>query len=414
MFLDPTKDPPSCLLQVKNLACSERTEDGSVDVTWINPDGTDAALVTKILVDDEEVAEIAGDADSVTLTSEQVPDDNKDHVITVTNCSEQPVSCTVLGSQFDSCGGFRLWNILGGFLQDGGPAPGDDNIRLDYMTDGDVEDIDFEWAPGAEIETDVAEAASTGIDGGAADRAPGGVPTVFSRFSVNGRVNLNDEFGGQIEQIMAYAQVYVTVEEPLEVYLGVSSDDSVHVLVDGEEQWINNAARGSSSSCAPQDQPDLPVFLDDGTHSLMLKVFNGGGQWDFSFRFQDKAGGFGTRPITEGITLSLTPPVDETPKASLKPGDINGDAIVNISDPVAHLNFLFVGATLPACYTVPDSLPVELTGSGLAVLDFNGDGGSNIADAVGALSRLFGGGEPHALGDNCTELEGPCSEDKCQ
>ena len=214
---------------------------------------------------------------------------------------------------------------------------------------------------------------------------------------------------------MAYAQVYVTVEEPMEVYLGISSDDSNQVLVDGEEVAINSVGRGGSNSCSPQDEPDVPIFLDEGTHSLMLKVFNGEQGWDFTFRFQEEPVGFGFPPaITEGITLSLTPPVDETPTASLKPGDINGDGEFNISDPVAHLNFLFGGDPLPPCYTVPDVRPVELTGPGFAILDFTGEGDNNITDAVAALSRLFSGGEPHALGDNCTELEGPCSEDKCQ
>ena len=74
----------------------------------------------------------------------------------------------------------------------------------------------------------------------------------------------------------------------------------------------------------------------------MLKVFNGTGGWDFTLRFQEEPG-FGVQPITEGITLSLTPPVVEVPGASLKPGDVNGDGSFNISDPVAHLNALFGG-----------------------------------------------------------------------
>lgn len=411
VFLDPTKDPAACLLSVKELKCSARAADGSVEVTWVNPDSSDPEIATRILVDGEEVAEVAGDAQSVTLTSEQVPDDNEDHIVTVVNCSEQAVPCTVLGAQFDNCGGFRLWNILGGFLNDGGCCPDVDTIRLDYMTDGEIEDVDFEWAPGAEIETDVAEAASTAIEGGPADRAPGGVPTVFSRFAADPRVGLISEFGGQLDNIMAYAQVYVTVEEPMDVYLGVSSDDSLQVFIDGEEQWINSIGRGGAPPCSPQDQPDVPIFLDEGTHSLMLKVFNGTGGWDFTLRFQEEPG-FGVQPITEGITLSLTPPVVEPIGASLKPGDVNGDGNFNISDPVAHLNALFGGGDIPACYIVPDSNPVALTEAGLKVLDFNGDAGSNIADAVAALNRLFGGGGPHALGEDCVQLPGEC-ESNC-
>ncbi|MCI0637303.1 MAG: LamG domain-containing protein, partial [Actinobacteria bacterium] len=54
-------------------------------------------------------------------------------------------------------------------------------------------------------------------------------------------------------------------------------------------------------------------------------------------------------------------------------------------------------------------VPVELTSSGLMILDFNGDGGSNIADAVASLNFLFGGGAPPALGEGCAEVEGDCA-----
>ncbi len=99
--------------------------------------------------------------------------------------------------------------------------------------------------------------------------------------------------------------------------------------------------------------------------------------------------------------------------APLKPGAVNGDSGFNISDPVAHLNFLFGGAALPGCYVVPGSNPVTLTAAGTAILDFNGDGGSNIADAVAALNFLFGGGGGPALGDDCVTIEGACL-DNCQ
>jgi hypothetical protein len=95
--------------------------------------------------------------------------------------------------------------------------------------------------------------------------------------------------------------------------------------------------------------------------------------------------------------------------SSLKTGDVNGDAGYNISDPVAHLNFLFAGGPLPACYVVPGSEPVALTEAGAAILDFNGDGGSNIADAVASLNFLFGGGSPPALGDGCAPVPGDCA-----
>ena len=58
------------------------------------------------------------------------------------------------------------------------------------------------------------------------------------------------------------------------------------------------------------------------------------------------------------------------------------------------------------CYVVPDSNPIQLTPAGLAVLDFNGDESSNIADAVGGLNFLFASGNPHTLGQGCTNVQG--------
>ena len=107
--------------------------------------------------------------------------------------------------------------------------------------------------------------------------------------------------------------------------------------------------------------------------------------------------------------------LNRAPVASVKPGDVNGDGSLNISDPVAHLNFLFASGVLPECLTVTGADPVELTEAGVAILDFNGDDGSNIADPVGALNFLFGGGgaPAHVLGEGCAEVPGTC-DSNCQ
>ncbi len=98
----------------------------------------------------------------------------------------------------------------------------------------------------------------------------------------------------------------------------------------------------------------------------------------------------------------------------VKPGDVNGDAGYNISDVVAHLDFLFSGSALPECYVVPDSNPVTLTDQGLEIVDFNGDGKSDIADSIASLQRLFSGGDPHPLGEECAEIEAGSCSDNCE
>ncbi len=113
-------------------------------------------------------------------------------------------------------------------------------------------------------------------------------------------------------------------------------------------------------------------------------------------------------PIVPG-EISLEPG-GGTDGVSLRPGDVNNDGGVNISDPVAALNGLFGGAGFPACYLGDDG---RLNDSGLVTLDWNGDGGHNIADAVASLSFQFGGGTEHVLGGACVLLPSPCA-DVCQ
>jgi hypothetical protein len=60
-------------------------------------------------------------------------------------------------------------------------------------------------------------------------------------------------------------------------------------------------------------------------------------------------------------------------------GDCSPDRVVNISDPVRLLNFLFVLPGAPPC---------------LEACDSDGSGVLNITDAVFALGFLFGGGPP--------------------
>jgi hypothetical protein len=112
-----------------------------------------------------------------------------------------------------------------------------------------------------------------------------------------------------------------------------------------------------------------------------------------------------------------TPPVTPTggESALLKPGDVNFDGAVNISDPVSALSFLFAGQVLAECLAVDEGGEVTLTGAGLAVLDWNGDAVHNISDPVGSLNFQFGGGgSPHVLGSDCTMIAGDCVDNCVQ
>ena len=89
------------------------------------------------------------------------------------------------------------------------------------------------------------------------------------------------------------------------------------------------------------------------------------------------------------------------------PGDMNLDANLDISDPVAGLNFLFAGIALPECLVEDDGAGgVQLTAYGIILGDWNGDGGYDISDPVGGLNFLFAGGSAHVLGEGCQVIEG--------
>ena len=92
----------------------------------------------------------------------------------------------------------------------------------------------------------------------------------------------------------------------------------------------------------------------------------------------------------------------------LLPGDFNADSRVNISDPIAVLEFLFIGGSRIAC----PGQDGGFTDASLAVADFNGDERLDISDGVSMLNWLFLGGPSHHLGlpSECRVFEG-CSEE---
>lgn len=394
-FIDPTKPASqgACALPVERLTCRRNT-DGTVAVNWANPGTANPAIPIRIQVDGVEKATVAGDAVTATLTEADVPSDGQDHIITVINNSDElPPTCTLIQNPFADCGGIRFWNLLGAFDQPFGALPTDDQIRLDYMTDGITGELDFEWKLGAQIHTAFgADAASTGIRRGIGlpPKNPGNVPTVFQWQDLDSRVSFNDVFRQDINNTMAYAQVYVdnTTGDPMDVYMGISSDDSVQVYLNGNEAWIHGIPRGGADVCVPQDtSPDGILFtephvLEPGLNSVILKVFDGDGGWEFAFRFQDDVG----EPITEGLEILFEPPVPVGPV--FHRGDSDDNGALQLTDAVRVLGFLFLGNAAPPC---------------LDAADADDNGGLQLTDAVRILGFLF-------LGQTAPAPPGPPSE----
>src|SRR2546425_26807 len=111
--------------------------------------------------------------------------------------------------------------------------------------------------------------------------------------------------------------------------MGISSDDSIQVYLNGEEAWINSTGRPGSDACTPQDiSPDGGFFtslhvLDPGQNNLILKIFQGTGQWELAIRFQDANGD----PVTEGLDVSLVPTITV---ARFHRGDSDGNGTMQL------------------------------------------------------------------------------------
>ncbi len=327
-------------------------------------------------------------------------------------------------SGFSAQGFINSWVLLGPYRQSTGfanpdrAAPGEDSIREDWLTDGaTISELEVQPVDGDTVNTDFrGAAAAIGIHQGVGSCGlnPGDppVPTWAAWNDADDTIVYEDYYCGDVNDIMMYALTYVISEEAVTWDLGLGSDDSVQVLVNDVEVWINNIPRGYGVANEVQDVVPA-VDLQPGVNKIMVKVFEGGGGHGFRLRFQDPITSEG---ITEGLCVVLDPtlecPGEGGPPegASLRPGDVNNDGGVNISDPVSALNALFGGLPLPPCYLAPDG---SLDEAGLKVLDWNGDGSHNIADPVASLNSQFGGGAGHVLGTGCVVLPSQCA-DVCQ
>jgi hypothetical protein len=221
---------------------------------------------------------------------------------------------------FDECGRIKCWNVLSALGQTGGAAPSVDQVQLDYLADGAETERDFVFEPGAEVAPEFSgAAASTFVFEDPSGRAPGaasGIATVTKYVSPTGLVDLNDQvFGGNPDNVMAYAQIYVISDAARDVFIASDSDDSIQVILNEETVWVNSIARSNDADCPVglvppnrlrlRDVTPVPFRLDAGENHLIVKTFEGGGGFNFELRFENADGS--ERPVTEGLSLSHFP-----------------------------------------------------------------------------------------------------------
>ncbi|MEE3181192.1 MAG: hypothetical protein VX288_04735, partial [Planctomycetota bacterium] len=229
------------------------------------------------------------------------------------------------------------------------------------------------------------------------------------------------------DNVMGIATTYVinNLDESLAVDVCTGSDDSITVHVNGELVTNVSACRGSGGDC----QETRPAVLEPGLNQIMVQVFEGGGGWNFRLGLRE-SGDFANLSDGNDLVEFLGANVDGEP---VDPGgpdaeicdnglddDGDGDAdcadadcaaavncqeppppvgpqflradsdangIVNLTDAIFTLNYLFLGGGEPSCLDASDS---------------DNNGLVKLTDAIFLLNYLFlGGGAPPAPATEC-------------
>ena len=115
-----------------------------------------------------------------------------------------------------------------------------------------------------------------------------GIEAAWRRYqSYAGAVGLLEIFGSveYVKQSMAYAVCKVTSPRRMKVQMRFGSDDDALVRFNGREVWRHEGSRGVHF-----DSDTVPVALERGETTILVKVYNREGQWGFFLRFTDVQG----------------------------------------------------------------------------------------------------------------------------
>ena len=105
-------------------------------------------------------------------------------------------------------------------------------------------------------------------------------------------INLVKEIG-RLDDVTAYAFRQIESDKDQYVELGLGSDDSVKVWINGQVVHQSQEPRGVMI-----DQDKFIVKLNSGRNTCLIKVSQGGGDWGFVIRLVDSF------PLSEGFVLS--------------------------------------------------------------------------------------------------------------
>ncbi len=99
-----------------------------------------------------------------------------------------------------------------------------------------------------------------------------------------GTVDLMGLYGALTEKV-CYAYAEIEADADQDVALRMGSDDGIKAWLNGEVVWNNDVDRGSAL-----DQDTAPAKLRAGRNTLLVKISQGGGGWNFRLRFTTPEG----------------------------------------------------------------------------------------------------------------------------
>ena len=283
---------------------------------------------------------------------------------------------------------------------------------------------------------------ATGFDNGGMTEEPTWVSTAYiaEEFGVDlpagDLVNFEDmtvvlsnsdaaPFVAPNDNVMGIVTTYVinNLAEPLPVDVCTASDDAITVHVNGELVTSVSACRGSGGNAC---QETGPAVLDPGLNRIRVQVWEGGGGWNFRLGLRESGdfqnlsdgnelieflgadldaepGGPGNEICDNGVDDDEDGDVDcadadcaaaancKEPPPPADPWFLRGDSddnnLVNLTDAIFTLNYLFLGGGEPPC---------------LDAADTDNNGLVQLTDAIFLLNYLFlGGRSPPEPANEC-------------
>ncbi|MCF6284205.1 MAG: DUF1553 domain-containing protein, partial [Candidatus Hydrogenedentes bacterium] len=105
------------------------------------------------------------------------------------------------------------------------------------------------------------------------------------------------------KQLVHYLHRQITVSSPTALSLSLGSNDAIKLWVDGDLRHVNNVGRQVRA-----DQDKIDLFLEPGTHDLLIKIVNYGGEAGYYFRVIDDGG----RNLLALMQELATPPAERS------------------------------------------------------------------------------------------------------